>query len=406
MQAVSTIVFFGFCGLVVCTNDTTVPEEVAPVNGTEPVEAPEWNNTMPVEEPAESPEANVTTPASEPIEAPTTPAYEPAEEPSDNSTVPALSPDETPDDSNKTTPSAEPVEAPQEVPDSNATVPHEAPESNSTTPINVPVVVPETVPIMPPVAPDGVKWCTTNVPCTLFGDTTATCNTATNECKCGQGYGPVAQGNVTAYLCVKPGSIISLVIKIVLSLVFNIDCNLFDVSQHGALMRQLIKDTTGGDVEELTTYCGSLVVVTEVGNVNPVKLAGLDVTSTANQQLNGPKFASLRSVVGTVASSSTDVGGSACKAPNAATTTQLPSGACAPVRCNKEYTLRKGVCVAETATASFTLTLPISTDSSDSLSAGVVVGIVIGSIVFIGAVGAAVFFCWFKKTPVSPLENN
>eukprot|EP01064_Diplonema_japonicum_P008149 TRINITY_DN1565_c0_g1_i3.p1 TRINITY_DN1565_c0_g1~~TRINITY_DN1565_c0_g1_i3.p1 ORF type:complete len:507 (+),score=141.98 TRINITY_DN1565_c0_g1_i3:49-1521(+) len=337
----------------------------------EPVEAPNATDDSPFDAPnATAPSDNATTPgdapnATAPGDAPNatddTPANAPnATAPGDNATTPSDSPNATtPVDPNAPVPKATPVDAPADPPADapNATVPEEV------------VVTPPTVPN------EAVKWCTSDAVCTSLGDTSATCNTDTYECTCGAGFGPVTEGNVTAYLCVQPGSG-AVLVEVVLSLVFNIPCETFDLQVHGTSMRNLIEQTTGGTTGALTQHCGSLIIISQVQGVNAVTIATLDVRGAMNAKLNTAEFASLLAAVGTVSSATSDVGGSGCVLGNAAITALLPSGECIAVTCNPTYTVRNNTCVPMTATV--TPTLIVSDDDDDGLPPGAIVGIVVG----------------------------
>eukprot|EP01064_Diplonema_japonicum_P008150 TRINITY_DN1565_c0_g1_i4.p1 TRINITY_DN1565_c0_g1~~TRINITY_DN1565_c0_g1_i4.p1 ORF type:complete len:486 (+),score=131.49 TRINITY_DN1565_c0_g1_i4:49-1458(+) len=417
------VVLLGLCcGLAMSATPDAVPSET-PQNASEPADAP-------AEEPADMPSDNSTTPGDTPSDNSTTPdapgddspqaapdsigspddspangtepadsplqsgpepdaANEPADTPNATDDSPFDAPKATPGDAPKATPAGDapkatpagdaPKSTPAATPVDTPKAPGDAP--NATTPVATPADPPAdapnaTAPVAPPTIPnEAVKWCTSDAVCTSLGDTSATCNTDTYECTCGAGFGPVTEGGVTAYLCVRPGSG-AVLVEVVLSLVFNIPCETFDLQVHGTSMRNLIEQTTGGTTGALTQHCGSLIIISQVQGVNAVTIATLDVRGAMNAKLNTAEFASLLAAVGTVSSATSDVGGSGCVLGNAAITALLPSGECIAVTCNPTYTVRNNTCVPMTATV--TPTLIVSDDDDDGLPPGAIVGIVVG----------------------------
>eukprot|EP01059_Diplonema_ambulator_P028529 TRINITY_DN47338_c0_g1_i1.p1 TRINITY_DN47338_c0_g1~~TRINITY_DN47338_c0_g1_i1.p1 ORF type:complete len:497 (+),score=133.53 TRINITY_DN47338_c0_g1_i1:55-1491(+) len=382
------------------TNNTpaATPQETTPQ--ATPAAIPEAGNNTPSAAPtAETPEQNATTPEQNA----TAPHVE----------TPQSTPEaKTPEETNQTTPEAKTPEANQttpeaKTPEANQTTPEaKTPEANQTTPetktpeaktpeaktpeAKTPEMTPEVVPMAPEMTPEAtpaslepLKWCLTDTACRSLGDAAATCNMTTFECQCSSGFSHITEGNVTAYLCAQGN--VAHVVHVVMSLVFNIDCTVYDPAVQKPMLISLVQDSVGGTVSSFLATCGSLVVATKVDGVNPITLATTDLAAAVNGKLSSSKYAALKSALGSVSSVTADVGGSSCTVLNADTTVLLPSGTCIPLSCDSGYELSNSTCSLRTATV-------VVSDDDDSLSPSAVAGIVVGVIAGVGLIAAVAYY--------------
>eukprot|EP01061_Rhynchopus_euleeides_P002880 TRINITY_DN1221_c0_g3_i1.p1 TRINITY_DN1221_c0_g3~~TRINITY_DN1221_c0_g3_i1.p1 ORF type:complete len:333 (+),score=94.90 TRINITY_DN1221_c0_g3_i1:59-1057(+) len=286
-------------------------------------------------------------------------------------------PEEAPEDVST---SAPPTEAPPTMAPATDAPATPAPATNSP-----PTMAPTPMPTLSPL----IQWCAVNMDCATFGDKAATC--VDGKCACGAGYrNPVHKDTgATAYACTTTNK----KMRAVAHATFDALCEKL-TDDLVELLSTALGKIYGGKVTSIKKMCGSLVVIANIEEAPVDYVMTTDLLSALTHELNtDTAFAALVAAVGLPQSagiSVLDILQCSSTPIDDATIVVKMGTMCTAYECRAGFEVENGICIE---------------DSSNEMSAGVIVAIVIGCAVAILAIGGGIFYLTKQKRAGKELEN-